>query len=310
MAGHPARAFLFRRAIRIVPLYFLAVLVVWAARNPELPGDWLDLAEHLTFTHVLDRERIFYTLGPSWSLSLEILFYLVIAGLGPFAVRACRRPDRRRTRAAVCAAGCAALFALPVLWLAVAHYVLRIPETSWPAYFGPQARFGGFAAGMGLAVLVTALGERGRPGRASATALAALAVAGLLTLSGLSADHGSAAAVFYHPLAALLWLLLVYVTVHVAQRSRWHRALTARALTGVGLVSYSLFIWHEPVMLLLYDGGVLPPSQAGFPLALVLVLAAALPVAWLSYWALEHPVSMLGRLRDGSGRPRDFYPRG
>ncbi|GDY47869.1 hypothetical protein SANT12839_087510 [Streptomyces antimycoticus] len=80
----PGRVFLFRRAIRIIPLYFLAVLCVWATRNPTLPGEWSDLVHHLTFTQVFDQEQIFYTIGPTWSLSLEIMFYLALVGLGPW----------------------------------------------------------------------------------------------------------------------------------------------------------------------------------------------------------------------------------
>ncbi|MGZ4478972.1 MAG: acyltransferase family protein, partial [Nocardioidaceae bacterium] len=71
----PARQFLFRRAVRILPLYWIGVSVVWACRNPTLPGDWRDLVEHLTFTHVFDRTRIFYTLGPAWSMCIEVAFY-------------------------------------------------------------------------------------------------------------------------------------------------------------------------------------------------------------------------------------------
>ena len=78
----PAREFLFRRAVRIVPLYWIAVTTVWALRNPALPGDWRDLVEHLLFVQVFDRERIFYTLGPTWSMSLEVMFYLSLVVLG------------------------------------------------------------------------------------------------------------------------------------------------------------------------------------------------------------------------------------
>lgn len=134
----PARAFLFRRAIRIVPLYFLAVLVVWASRNATLPGNWLDLVEHPTFTHVFDQERIFYTLGPTWSLSLEVFFYLTLVVLGPLAIRACRRLRRRHTRVAVCAVGCALLFAASCVWTPVVHDAFGVPQTDWPVYFGPR----------------------------------------------------------------------------------------------------------------------------------------------------------------------------
>ncbi|MBR7675296.1 acyltransferase [Streptomyces daliensis] len=303
----PAGVFLFRRAIRIVPLYFLAVLVVWASRNPTLPGDWLDLFEHLTFTHVFDKDRIFYTLGPTWSLSLEMLFYVALVVLGPLAVRVCRAVGRRGARVAVCAGGCALLFVLPVVWIAVAHYVLHVPHTEWPVYFGPQARFGGFAAGMGLAVATVALGERGRPGAPLAGTLALTAFAGVYALS-LYSEPGNAGFTFYHPIAAALWLVMLYGTVHVARRPRWHRFLRARWLTGVGLVSYSLFIWHEPIMLRLYGAGLLPHGQEDFPLAVAVVLLVAVPAAVLSYWAVEYPASLLGRLKDRAGRPRDFYP--
>jgi peptidoglycan/LPS O-acetylase OafA/YrhL len=48
------KVFLLRRAARILPLYWLAITLAWAYRNPSLPGDWRDLVEHLTFTQVFD----------------------------------------------------------------------------------------------------------------------------------------------------------------------------------------------------------------------------------------------------------------
>jgi peptidoglycan/LPS O-acetylase OafA/YrhL len=208
---------------------------------------------------------------------------------------------------AVCAGGCALLFVLPLVWIAVARYGFGVPHTNWPVYFGPQARFGGFAAGMGLAVLMVALGERGRLGTRSSAALSAAAAAGVYYLS-LDSKPENVTFTFYHPLSSLLWVFLLFSTVHAAGRVRWHRLLTARWLTYVGLVSYSLFIWHEPVMLQLYKSALLPSGQTGYPLATLIVLAVAVPVAVLSYWVIEYPSSLLGRLKDKGGRPREFYP--
>ncbi|MEU7489642.1 acyltransferase [Streptomyces sp. NPDC042319] len=302
----PGRLFLFRRAVRIVPLYFLAVLVVWSARNPQLAGNWRDLVEHLTFTHVFDREQIFYTLGPAWSLSLEVAFYLVLVVLGPLAVRACRPLHRRGARIAVCAGGCLLLFVLPVVWVTVARYGYGVPYTDWTVYFGPQARFGGFAAGMGLAVLMVALGGRARLRPVPATALAVLAVAGVYWLSWDSRPE-NATFTFYHPLASLLWVALLFGVLHVRGTVRWHGLLRARWLTHLGLVSYSLFIWHEPVMLQLFQWGLLPGRPGGFWAAVAVVLLVAVPFATASYWVVEYPSSLLYRLRDGNGRQRDFY---
>ncbi|MFE0251200.1 acyltransferase family protein [Streptomyces sp. NPDC059010] len=180
---------------------------------------------------------------------------------------------------------------------------------NWPVYFGPQARLGGFAAGMALAVLLVALGERGRIGARTATALAVTSAVGLYALSYHS-DPENTWHTYYHPLAALLWFALLYATLHVrtTARPRWHALLRSGWLTGVGLVSYSLYIWHEPLMLALYDSGALPRSQAGFPLAVLFVVAAGVLVAAVSYWAVEYPGSLLVGLRDKKGRPREFYP--
>ena len=53
-----ARQFLFRRAVRILPLYWVGVTTVWAIRNPALPGDWVDLVEHLLFLQVFYGPRV------------------------------------------------------------------------------------------------------------------------------------------------------------------------------------------------------------------------------------------------------------
>ncbi|MFH9075673.1 acyltransferase family protein [Streptomyces alboflavus] len=302
------RDFLFRRAIRILPLYVLAVLIVWASRNPTLPGDWRDLVEHLTFLHIFDRERIFYTLGPTWSLPLEVAFYLILIALGPLTIRACRRLHTRGARVALCASGCSVLFVLPLCWIAVAHYVLEIPHTNWPVYFGPQARFSGFAAGMGLAVLLVALRERGRMSRRVAVTVSLASPVGLYYLSYASAPENFLFT-YFHPLAALLWVAILYATLHTQPLQRARQGLLrARWLTSVGLISYSLYIWHEPVMLQLDKMGLLPSGQAGFPLAALVVLVLALAVGTASYWLVEYPASLFAKTKDGQGGSRDFYP--
>ncbi len=160
---------------------------------------------------------------------------------------------------------------------------------------------------MGLAVLMVALDGRGKlPGWCSA-GLPAASVAGLCALSLYSAPENFVFT-FYHPVASLLWVVLLYSTLQAARRPCWHRLLHTRWLTGVGLVSYSLFIWHEPIMLQSHKVGLLPQGPERFPLALLIVLAVSIPVAVASYWFIEYPSSLLGRLKDPSGKPRDFYP--
>jgi peptidoglycan/LPS O-acetylase OafA/YrhL len=299
--------FLFRRAVRILPLYWVAVTVVWSMRNPTLPGDWRDLVEHLTFTQVFDQKRIFYTLGPTWSMSLEIIFYAVLVVLGPLAVRVCGRITARRARVATLVAGCTVLFLIPVAWNSTAYLVFHVPFDHWPVYFGPQARFGAFAAGMLLAVLVAA--RRSRPifHGIWPSVLRVAAVTIVIGATWIDRPH-SWGQVGYHDLAALGWFLLLASTVLGASGQRWSRALSWRPLTLVGLISYSMYMWHEPIMQLLEGHGVTNRSVAGLPWNITAVLAIAVLAGILSYWVIEYPTSKLRSLRTKDGARRDYYP--
>ena len=283
-----------------MPLYFLAILFIWTTRNPSLPGDWADLLRHLTFTQVFDKEQIFYTIGPTWSLSLEIMFYLALVALGPLAAGACRAAAeqgragcgvRRRMRAAVHRAdGLDRRRALRVR--GAAHRMAGVLRAA-----GPLRRVRG---GHG------ARGADGRPRRPRTARpegdipLRVAPLVALYVLSLLGADPEDFATTFYHPLSAVLWTVLLFATLHVRKPGRWEAWLSARWLTAIGLASYSLFVWHEPIMLGLYEGGLLPPAgQEGFPFAVLIVLAVA--VATASYWVIEYPASLLGRLKDHRG---------
>ena len=95
------RSFLARRFFRILPLYYLIVIAVWASRYAGTPADFLDLVNHLTFTQVYNPKQIFWLLGPSWSLADEMHYYLIIALLAPELARRAARRATPRARLAV-----------------------------------------------------------------------------------------------------------------------------------------------------------------------------------------------------------------
>lgn len=64
--------FFIRRAMQILPQYYLAIILVWTWRYAGLPGQWNDLFLHLSFTHIFSREYIFWTIGPSWAVAVEV----------------------------------------------------------------------------------------------------------------------------------------------------------------------------------------------------------------------------------------------
>lgn len=101
LGQHPspsARGFLIRRAIRILPLYCVAIVLVWTLRFSGGSEQWLDLLEHLTFTQIFDSQHIFWTIGPAWSLAVEVLFYLCVALTAAVLQNICNRLHSKRQR--------------------------------------------------------------------------------------------------------------------------------------------------------------------------------------------------------------------
>jgi peptidoglycan/LPS O-acetylase OafA/YrhL len=304
-----ARTFLYRRAVRIVPLYLVAVLIVWAARNRSLPGDWVDLLEHLTFTQVFDDKRIFYTIGPAWSLAVEVHFYLLLVLLGAAACAMCRRirDRRRRLRALLLAVG--TLGVLGMVWKVVAHYVLRIGEERWSIWFSLPASLDLFAVGLLLAVVVAARGEQpfvARPVRAALIGLGTL----VIVVAFAMRDPSPVPHLYFHTATAIGFGLLLAASALAPPRAGGGiLASTIPAL--LGLISYSLYLWHEPVMLFLAGHHLFPTpgTPYSFPLGVLVLVCTSIVVAWLSYWIIEYPTGMLRRSRGHQGELREYYKR-
>jgi peptidoglycan/LPS O-acetylase OafA/YrhL len=227
-------------------------------------------------------------LGPWWSLSVEVVFYLSL----PLVLWALRRPHR-----AVALLVAAAMLA--VLWrMQMQAIAPGIEQRIGWAEHAP-GRWVQFVAG---ALLARAWHE----GR-----LACL-------LSGWRADVGvllAALALMLLPMLPVLWSAPPYrgvvderawtwawplmTTVPVAMLL-WSAAseggLAARVLASaplrfVGTISFGLYLWHYPVQwaLRVALGGYVPPEWGlvGFTMA---SLALSMTVASASWWVVERPV--------------------
>ena len=113
--------------------------------------------------------------------------------------------------------------------------------------------------------------------RASATALIAAAgavvvlVCGYWNSSALAAGRRAARNVAIYLVFAVGFALIVAALA--AGRGPVVRALGARPLAWLGLISYGVFLWHLPLILTLKQVGALP-EPLGLRLAVVLALAA------------------------------------
>jgi peptidoglycan/LPS O-acetylase OafA/YrhL len=289
------RALLTRRLASLLPVYLVAVAIVWAVTNPQLPGHWEDLVLHLTFTQVYSDDFIFWTLGPAWFIAVTIHFYVLLALLSGPVQRWCRRMTSRAGRVRALLAVAAVLAAISWAYKLVMHFGLHRPVDSWSTWFGPLSRLDLMALGLVLAV-VSVL----RPAiprwavGASFVSAAVLLVGTGVTFPEHTPDwwpHGTMG------LGAFFYLLPSVTDRRVRAADGAVRVVRAdgRApaawAAGIATLSYGIYIWQEPVLRLLDAAGLLPADSSpwAFPVTAGLMIVATLAVAWLSYHLLETP---------------------
>jgi peptidoglycan/LPS O-acetylase OafA/YrhL len=206
-----------------------------------------------------------------WSLSVEEQFYLVWPAL--IVLLTWRGGGSRRLIAALLI-GVIASFALS-MWLtdtspARAFYLL--PTRVWQLGVG------------GLLALIGVMGTSRRAGALAWAGLAAVAVAGV----ALTAEMP------YPGLAALLPTAgAVALLYGGAAPSGPTRLLAAAPLRFLGKISYSLYLWHWPLLVL----PIMFLERALTSVEIVASVAVAIGVSWLSWRFVEQPFRYGGRSR-------------
>ncbi|WP_246649531.1 acyltransferase family protein [Nonomuraea coxensis] len=327
------RAFWISRFFRLYPLYLAVTALVlalswWVPVRAEVPRDGSAVAAHATM--LLDVVSVGGVADTMWTLSYEMVFYLVVTAL--FLVGGHRGSG---TLAMVFAAGAV------VVGLVAGGAVFR---GVWPAYVTAVV----FAAG-----LACVLWGRARTAAAcvlGVTALAALVLSSRIPWLGVAVvavmfagtairrwEEGTgplwpvavtAALVVLAPLQAIeagwwwveadVWLTTIALaggTFAGGMALRGRRL--PRALVWLGLVSYSLYLVHHPLLKYFTElSGDLRHAEPAFQAAMaVLALALVLGASALAYRYVERPGQAWGRrvarafsgagrggLRSGGGR--------
>jgi peptidoglycan/LPS O-acetylase OafA/YrhL len=303
-----------RRARRLLPALFLvlaAIALYAAALAPShqlrtLRGDGLASVFYVAnWRFVLSGQSYFdlFTL-PSpmrhlWSLAIEEQFYLV----WPLVVLGCLWVGRgsRKPLAAVCVAGIAASVAVMA--------ILYEPLDPSRAYYGTDARAHTLLVGAVLALLLTRRGARKEPGvemgrraRRNRRAPAALHVVGIVAAAGCVwawsrvGDQGSG---LYRGGSLVFAIGVAAVIASAVQpgRSPLRVALSLPVLCWLGRISYGLYLWHWPAIVVLTEdrtglsGAALTSTR----------LATTLGAATLSFYLVEQPIRR-GALRGWRGR--------
>lgn len=234
------------RALRILPLYYIALVILFAAQGGGEPSQWWRFA---LFAENYSRATFASVDGPMWSLVVELQFYALLPILAWVISRVARRSARR---AALVVAG------LALLGLAARAALLHhFPgEVIWRDSLPGMFVF--FTSGMMLA-LVRFAWERGLP--AWLSRFARQADAWLLASAALWT------AVFWRydlDVAVLgACLLAIGACVLPLRSSFLVRCLEWCPLATLGVAAYSLYVWHLPIVIGLSRIPVLHGSHGG-----------------------------------------------
>jgi len=293
-------AFWGRRIRRLLPALSVMLagvtLLVWAVGTPDLvrttlsDGPWVQwdlvnwhlLAESASYWDRFGSDRVFEHL---WSIAVEEQFYLVWPVLVLVIARWGRRVADRVAMAAV-------LGSVISLILMIA---LVSPADPTRVYTGTDTRAFSLLLGAlvatqpGRDVLARAVGRRA----GGWMALLAVGIgAAWLLVDGVTSLWLYTGGLFVHSLAAAL---LVGLCVQ-APRTLVARILARQPLRWLGLISYSLYLWHWPVIVLLST----QRTGLGGWAETAAVCAVSIGLAALSKYLVEDPV----RFRAGWARGR------
>jgi peptidoglycan/LPS O-acetylase OafA/YrhL len=322
-----AGKYLWNRALRIAPAYLVILLLVSLVFRSALthsssgevhsgpltePGL---LTENALLVQNYVPSSILTGIGPAWSLAVEVVFYLLLPGLALLGWLLARSATTRQARRAAALAPALLMLAIGVSGKLVAAHAFHPGayhgwEANWESVversFWCQADL--FVFGMALAVLrVDAEDGFLRFARGLRTVAAPLALLAYVVTARMTDISDVLGYSFYNTLMAFAFaclLALVVLPERGSSPSLLVRALETRPFVWVGLISYSVFLWHEPLVHWLRGHGLTTAGVLGLGANTLLLLALTAVLSTLTYRWVELPALR----RKVGGRPQRAVP--
>jgi peptidoglycan/LPS O-acetylase OafA/YrhL len=305
LAGVPGpglRSYFRRRALRILPAYWVALtVIVYVLQHQEI-NSFREFVLLYGLAQIYSEQLHFHGIQQAWSLGTELSFYLLLP-LYAVGVRRLTMLMGRHAKLAVEGSLIVALYAIGLF----SRYILMTVRgqdtfslTTLPVYLDL------FALGMGLAVM--SAWQATRP-----TASARLASMGsrpwlwcaVAVLAYWTVVNRLDIPIDYSPLSPGQWVardvlfgvaafaLLVPGVFGPQSRGPFRRFLRLRAVQWLGLVSYGVYLWHEAAIRLYQDWTDTKFFSGAFPVVLAGAAAITLAIAIGSYVVVERPALRL-----------------
>jgi peptidoglycan/LPS O-acetylase OafA/YrhL len=290
-------AFWWRRAVRVLPAYWLAVVVIMAVmsqRHATL-GDW---ASYLGMVQIYDGHEVDASMSQLWTVCTEVVFYLALPLLTALATSRRGTPDQRFRRQIIALAG---LFAVGIAWQISALHVdvLGYETLDWlPGVID------WFGAGMFLAVLTctpedcTAFPRLRHTLRTWAQLpglcwMFALTVFWFVTLPvggplGLEPSTTWQWLIRHHLETVVVFFMMVPLTL--ADGGAIGKVMGHRVARFFGDISYGVYLWHLALLILIQRTLHMPLFQGHFWEYFGLTAGTATILGTLSFYFLERPL--------------------
>lgn len=306
-------SFYARRIRRLLPASTAVLLATMMATIVILPQSrWQDVARDVVASALqVENWNLAFSAGSYetagslvsplqhfWSLAVEEQFYLAIPLLLLLAV-VCGRAMRKSAFAA------SLIVLLLVSTLSLVHSILFSAQSHDIAYFATTTRIWELGAG-GIAALVLPLIRIRRFIGSAAGWLGMAAIASSALVFQTVMEFPGYVAVL--PVAGTVLIIAAGMTPTARARtlepSRWGITylLSLRPVTYLGDISYSLYLWHWPVIVFYMEVKGRGPGVLGTAGIIVLSLA----LASLSYHQIEQRFRFGGTVRQTGGRR--FHP--